>query len=171
VEIFDVPTLRRRTSLSEDETVWDVAQFTPDGRFLVGGSNKGWVRLWSTTTWSPASRVLAGHAGAVIAQSMSTDGRTLATGSADGTIRLWDLRTQQPLGAPLPGLPGRGVAPLFTPDGSHLFAVYDAGRAYRWDVRPSSWARHACDVAGRPLTRAEWKDALPERPYAPACNG
>ncbi len=171
VEIFDVPTLRHRASLSEDETVWDVAQFTPDGRFLVGGSNKGWVRLWSTTTWSPASRVLAGHAGAVIAQSMSTDGRTLATGSADGTIRLWDLHTQQSLGAPLPGLPGRGVAPLFTPDGSHLFAVYDAGRAYRWDVRPSSWERHACDVAGRPLTRAEWKDALPEHNYAPACNG
>jgi DNA-binding SARP family transcriptional activator/WD40 repeat protein len=171
VEILDVATRRRRASLSEDETVWDVAQFTPDGRFLVGGSYKGWVRLWSTKTWKPATRVLAGHAGAVIAQSMSIDGRTLATGSADGTLRLWDLRTQQPLGAPLPGLPGRGVAPLFTPDGAYLFAIYDAGRAYRWDVRPSSWARHACDVAGRPLTRAEWKDALPERPYTPACNG
>ena len=26
------------------------------------------------------------------------------------------------------------------------------GQAYRWDVRPSSWARQACTVAGRPLT-------------------
>ena len=26
--------------------------FTPDGRFLAGGSPDGWVRLWSTATWS-----------------------------------------------------------------------------------------------------------------------
>ena len=43
------------------------------------------------------------------------------------------------------------------------------GRAYRWDVRPSSWARHACAVAGRTLTRSEWQDVLPGRDYAPAC--
>ena len=38
VEILDVATLRRRASLSETETVWDLARFTPDGRFIVGGS-------------------------------------------------------------------------------------------------------------------------------------
>jgi hypothetical protein len=63
------------------------------------------------------------------------------------------------------------VAPLFTPDGAFLFAISDAGRAYRWDVRPSAWARRACAVAGRTLTRAEWSDVLPDREYAPACSG
>jgi WD40 repeat protein/DNA-binding SARP family transcriptional activator len=169
VRIVDVATRRQRASLFGDEAIWDVARFTPDGRFLVGGSWKGWVRLWSTDTWKPASRPLTGHAGAILGQSMSPDGRTLATGSADGTIRLWDLRTEQPLGAALPGLPNRGVIPQFSPDGAHLFAVYDTGRAYRWDVRPSSWARHACAVAGRRLTRSEWEDALPDRAYDPAC--
>ena len=169
VRIVDVATHRQRASLFGDEAIWDVARFTPDGRFLVGGSWKGWVRLWSTDTWKPASRPLTGHAGAILGQSMSPDGRTLATGSADGTIRLWDLRTEQPLGAALPGLPNRGVIPQFSPDGAHLFAVYDTGRAYRWDVRPSSWARQACAVAGRQLTRSEWEDALPDRAYDPAC--
>ena len=61
------------------------------------------------------------------------------------------------------------VSPQFTPDGAHLFALTNAGRAYRWDVRPASWARHACAVAGRRLTRSEWRDALPERDYNPAC--
>jgi hypothetical protein len=70
----------------------------------------------------------------------------------------------------LPGLRNRQVVPQFTPDGAHLLAITDAGRAYRWDVRPSSWARHACEVAGRPLTRAEWDDVLPRRDYAPACR-
>ena len=67
-------------------------------------------------------------------------------------------------------MPNRAVAPQFTPDGAYLFAITDAGRAYRWDVRPSSWARHACAVAGRTLTRSEWNDALPGRDYAPACG-
>jgi WD40 repeat protein len=170
VEIVDAATGRRRTSLPGAGTVTDLARFTPDGRFIVAGSWKGWARLWSTETWRPASRRFTGHAGRVEWQSTSPDGRTLATGGPDGTIRLWDLRTQRPLGAPLPALPNHYAIPQFTPDGNYLFAITDAGRAYRWDVRPSSWARHACDVAGRTLTRTEWKDALPERDYAPACT-
>jgi WD40 repeat protein/DNA-binding SARP family transcriptional activator len=170
VEIVDAATRQRRTSLPGTGTVTDLARFTPDGRFIVAGSWKGWARLWSTKTWKPASRMFTGHAGRVEWQSTSPDGRTLATGGPDGTIRLWDLRTQQPLGAPLPGLPNHYLFPQFTPDGTHLFAITDAGRAYRWDMRPTSWARHACTVAGRPLTRTEWKAALPERDYAPACS-
>jgi WD40 repeat protein len=169
VEIVDATALRHRAWLPQAETVL-VVRFTPDGRFLVGGSYKGWARLWSTKTWRPAGRLLAGHSGEVLGLSTSPDGRTLATGSADGTIRLYDLRTQQPLGAPLPAVPNTPVAPEFTPDGAYLFAITDAGRAYRWDVRPSSWARHACAVAGRTLTPAEWKTALPGRDYAAACT-
>jgi WD40 repeat protein len=101
----------------------------------------------------------------------SPDGDTLATGSTDGTVRLFDLRTQQPLGAPLPGVPDQAIAPQFTPDGDHLLTITNAGLAYRWDVRPSAWARHACAVAGRALTRQEWDAALPGRDYDPACAG
>jgi WD40 repeat protein len=169
VEIIDVTTLRRRAWLTQSQTVVTV-RFTPDGRFIVGGSYKGWARLWSTKNWQPATHVLAGHAGAVFGLSTSPDGRTLAIGSADGTIRLYDLTTQQPLGAPLPAVPNRAVIPQFTPDGAYLFAITDAGRAYRWDVRPSSWENRACAVAGRTLTPTEWKAALPGRHYAPACT-
>jgi len=144
----------------------------------VGGSYKGWARLWSVEEpgpnnlaeeWRPATRRFTGHAGRVDWESVSPDGRTLATGSPDGTVRLWDLPTQHALGAALPGLPNRSVVPQFTPDGDYLFAIYNSGLVYRWDVRPASWARHACAVAGRRLSRAEWEDALPERDYDPAC--
>ena len=48
VEILDVPTLRHRTTLPGSESVWDYMRFTPDGRFSIGASWKGWVQLWST---------------------------------------------------------------------------------------------------------------------------
>ncbi|HEY6888827.1 MAG TPA: WD40 repeat domain-containing protein, partial [Solirubrobacter sp.] len=170
VEIIDTATHRHVASLPGTATVTDLARFTPDGRFVVGGSWKGWARLWSTKTWKPASRPFTGQAGRVEWESTSPDSHTLAVGGPEGTIRLWDLRTQQPLGAPLPALPNHYALPQFSPDGNSLFAITDAGRAYRWDMRPAAWAQHACDVAGRTLTRAEWEAVLPGRPYAPACT-
>jgi WD40 repeat protein len=170
VQIFDAATHRRVAALSQDESTWSLARFTPDGRYIVGGSFEGWVRLWSMKTWKPATRILRGHAGEVLWESMSPDGRTLATGGFDGTVRLWDLPTQREVGAPMPGLPGRLTVPQFTPNGRSLLAITDAGRAYLWDVRQSSWLRHACAVAGRVLTRAEWQDVLPGRAYTPACR-
>ena len=126
--------------------------------------------LWSTATWKPVTRMLVG-VGNIHALAISPNGRTLATGSEDRTVRLWDIQTQQAIGTPLPG-PGRGVgtvAPYFTPDGEALIASYDTGRAYRWDIRTDTLKRHACQVAGRHLTRAEWTEFLPSRDYAPAC--
>jgi WD40 repeat protein len=169
VQIFDVATQRRVAVLSQDESIWEFARFTPDGRYIVGGSVNGWVRLWSTKTWKPATRILGGHGAEVDWESISPDGRTLATSGFDGAVRLFDLPTQREVGTPLTGLPGRLTVPQFTPDGRSLLALTDAGRAYLWDIRPSAWMRQACDVAGRTLTRAEWQDALPGRPYAPAC--
>ena len=110
VEIIDAATMRRRATLPGSETVRGLARFTPDGRYIVGGSVKGWARLWSAKTYKPASPPLTGHTADVIAASTSPDGRILATGSVDGTVRLYDLRTYQAIGAPLPGRaqpPGR----------------------------------------------------------------
>ncbi len=170
VEIVDAATHRRRTSLPGAGTVTDLARFTPDGRFIVAGSWKGWARLWSTKTWRPASRMFAGHAGRVEWQSdkpRRPHARHRRPRRHDPPLGPAHAAA---VGAPLPGLPNHYLIPQFTPDGAYLFAITDVGRAYRWDVRPSSWARHACEVAGRTLTRTEWKDALPERDYAPACS-
>jgi len=61
------------------------------------------------------------------------------------------------------------VIPFFTPDGTRLVAASDTGRAYLWDLQPGSLVDMACRVAGRRLTRAEWKQFLPGRDYSPAC--
>jgi WD40 repeat protein len=144
-------------------------RFSPDGKLLVMGYRRGLSQVWSTTTWKPVTRPLAADAGAIVQAAISPDGRTLATGSQEGTVRTWDIETEQAVGAALPGLPAIPVIPYFTADGKHLIASYETGRAYHWDIRPESLARHACQVAGRRLTRAEWAQFLPGRPYDPSC--
>jgi DNA-binding SARP family transcriptional activator/WD40 repeat protein len=167
VEIVDVATLRRRLWLPNGPPRPSTARFSPDGRFLVAGGVEGWVGVWSTETWRLESGRI--RVGPVDFLAVSPDSRTVAVGGIDLGTSLIDMSSYRALGTPLPGVSNRLAAPLFTPDGEHLFVITDAGRAFRWDVRVSSWARRACDVAGRRLTRAEWSEEMPGREYAPAC--
>ena len=168
LEIWDTRS-RRRVRRMADRDSGSVARFSRDGELLAVGSLRGTARVWSTDTWEPVTRVLTGHTGWISNSSFSPDGRTLATGSEDGTVRLWDIASEQPIGAPLPGIPQLASEPYFTPDGSRLIVSFDRGQAHLWDIRTESLVRHACEVAGRTLTRAEWDEALPGRNYDPAC--
>jgi hypothetical protein len=44
------------------------------------------------------------------------------------------------------------------------------GQGAVWDVDPASWARRACALANRTLTREAWHEFLAGRPYEPACQ-
>ena len=168
VEAWDVHT-RRRLRRLHFARLPAFARFSPNGRRFAVGNRYGETRVYDTATFKPVTRILSGHAGAIVEATITRDGQTLATGSETGAVQLWDIPTGQSLGAPLPGVPSHAVTPAFTPDGGHLVAVYDTGGAYLWDIRPASLAKQACDVAGRRLTRAEWEAFLPGRGYDPAC--
>jgi DNA-binding SARP family transcriptional activator/WD40 repeat protein len=144
------------------------SQFSRDGRLLFYGDDAGRVWTFDTRTWKPRGPPLAGHSSPGMF-ALSPDDRTLATTSSDGTTQLWDTPSGRPIGDALPGVADHPVSAAFVEGGTHLVTLYDNGRGYLWDVRPQSWARRACEVAGRTLTRAEWQTALPERDYAPAC--
>jgi WD40 repeat protein len=98
----------------------------------------------------------------------SPDGRMLATSSSDGTVILWDVESRRAVGT-LPAPPD-GLAARFTPDGRRLFTLGDSGSMTRWEVSPDAWSRRACRVAGRDLTRAEWKELVPDQDYRPVCS-
>jgi WD40 repeat protein len=169
IDVFDVRSRRRVARVRVDDSIPMFSRFSRDGRFLLGGSRDGRVRVFSARDWRPLGPAFDAHAGFVSSVDASPDGRTLVTTGTDGQVRLWDLASRRPIGSALPGPENVNAVAQFAPDGRHVFAVFGNGRGYRWDVRPESWARQACEVAGRRLSRDEWEDALPGRDYAPAC--
>ena len=58
-----------------------------------------------------------------------------------------------------------------SPDGRRLLITSSDGTRAVWEIDPESWARRACELANRTLTRDEWERFLPGRRYAPACAG
>jgi WD40 repeat protein len=145
-----------------------LARFTPDGRSMVYGDRHGRVWIYDTHTWRPRAAPLFVSSPLLTAE-ISPDGHQLATTSADGEARLWDLASGRVIGGVVPDVSGALTGAAFIDDGRRMVVLHDSG-GYAWDLSPAAWARHACSIAGRTLTRAEWKSALPGRRYAPACR-
>jgi WD40 repeat protein len=144
-----------------------IGRFSADGRSLIYGARDGRVWTLDTHSWKPRGRPIEAHA-SILSADLSPDGRLLATTSTDGAGRLWDVASRRPIGTALSGGADDPIGAAFIRGGSHL-AVIHPRDGVAWDVRQHSWVRHACAVAGRPFSRSEWDDALPQREYAPAC--
>jgi DNA-binding SARP family transcriptional activator/outer membrane protein assembly factor BamB len=107
---------------------------------------------------------------------VSRDGRTLAVYALDDTVSVYDLLGGRRLGDPIRvagawTYPGQGaVSGVIRADGSELAVNVPTGIAL-WDLRPSSHADAACKMAGRDLTRDEWKTYLSAiGPYRSTCG-
>jgi serine/threonine protein kinase/DNA-binding SARP family transcriptional activator/WD40 repeat protein len=71
-------------------------RFTPDGRYLVGGSAANHVVIVDTETWKPTAS-LVGHHGVIKDLEVSPDGTKIASADFSGIVRIWDLRSGKPL--------------------------------------------------------------------------
>src|SRR5439155_6882129 len=81
------------------------AAFSPDGKWVVTGSEDGTARVWDTATGKLVAEPLR-HEAAVWAVDFSRDGRTVLTGTLarwprPAEARLWNAATGKPLGPPL----------------------------------------------------------------------
>jgi len=168
--IRDARTGRLVKRLETDEFSRSVA-FSPDGELLFVGQYDGRGQLVSTENWKPVGRPLEGHRARITTAEFARDGRTLVTAAADGTVALWDVASREPLGPPLELTAGTYISAVLGPDGSRVFAVDPRGNGISLVLSRDAWKRHACFVAGRELTAAEWEDALPRRPYQAVCSG
>jgi DNA-binding SARP family transcriptional activator/WD40 repeat protein len=178
--LFAVPSGRLLHLLRADTGGLGLAQaaYSPDSRTIatvVIDLGPGRVLFWDTTTGRVRATLLLPYTGFGVAY--VDGGRWLATGAVDlasrGAARLdlWNTTTLLSVGAPMLA---RGDAAILAADRSGGFrlasgSTSDLGRPIVWDLDPSHWEAMACRLAGRNLTRAEWRQYVPGRPYAATC--
>ena len=173
-EVWDVATHTSIASIDgtpqplDNLSVNDLSvALSPDGRTLAVGGFGNVVRLWDVRSRKLIRELDQGGNGAFTLE-FSPDGRTLAISGFEPVASLWDVATGTQIGPQLTAGDRRTMIDL-SPDGRRLLETHGNGQGAVWDVDPASWARRACTLANRTLTREEWNEFVPGRPYKPAC--
>ncbi len=150
----------RTVSVTDDEaTAPNALTFTTDATRLAGALNEpgfadtGTVVVWDVRSGGEVARISTG-AHPLSEVRFSVDGMSLFTASVEGD-RKWDLSGSRAVIRTTDGTPT-----AFRTEGSVL-AV--------WDSPDALWSSAACDLAGRSLTRAEWRALVGSVDYEPAC--
>lgn len=121
--------------------------FTPDGNYIVSGSNDGIARVWEAKT-GILRYTLKGHTNEVSDVAVSPDGTIIATGSLDRTAIFWNANTGEEVYAFKPE-PITRITPnnkkivsdivihsiAFSPDGKWFAAATRPNVIHIWDVQ------------------------------------
>jgi WD40 repeat protein/DNA-binding SARP family transcriptional activator len=144
-----------------------VGALSPDGSLMAAPDANHNVRLLDLETleWIGAdSHTLVGED-----LSYAPDGRQFASLQPE-RIRLWDGRTgEYQASLPVPSLTAH-LTISYLPDSTGLLVAATDGRTWTVDTRTDKWVERACKIAGRNLTRAEWKQFFPKVPYEVTCS-
>jgi WD40 repeat protein len=183
--LFDTRTGRRRGVIALDRGTMPAAAFSPDGRTIAvvnatyrGDASTG-VEFYNVATGkrraflslpniAPSFGSIAYIRGGAAFVTESVDKIDSADDPGAGSLQIWDTATLRPIGEPL-AMPGIPTPTSSSPDGKRIVTGTTGNFAVVWDVNVASWRRTACETAGRKLTRVEWDQYLPGRPYDPFC--
>jgi WD40 repeat protein len=151
------------------------ATFTPDGKTLLVGDGGGFVHFWNAETGKRVEEPILVNLGEVNSLDVDATGSTLVVGGTDGATWLFDLATRTQIGTPLGADASTSTAAIFagTDDATPLSLAYPnqgPPTLTRWNLHAGFLAARACAVARRNLTRLEWEQILPNRPYAKVCQ-
>jgi DNA-binding SARP family transcriptional activator/tRNA A-37 threonylcarbamoyl transferase component Bud32/energy-coupling factor transporter ATP-binding protein EcfA2 len=143
-----------------------------DQLFLA--SPTGELTQYDLATLEPV-RTLGGSRGHIQKVDGTADGSLIAVKGGDRFVTLHDVETGLTLGGPIV-IPDSDVnaspSMSLSTDGTAL--VYGGGRtsgAKVWDLRPERWHDAACGIAGRNLTRDEWRSHIGDlAPYRATCT-
>ncbi|HMV57135.1 MAG TPA: WD40 repeat domain-containing protein [Nitrospira sp.] len=158
LKIWDVQTCKLLKILlvkeSEDPRLSDgigitSLTFSPDGRWLAGGSRDRVIRIWKVAPLPSIQETykVSGHQGAVRSLAYSQDGRYLAS-VGGGTIRTWKIDGQVTEMAVFPTDNLHDFAVLLSRDGQTLFSGGHENVVRVWDLKTGTITR-SLNVPGR----------------------
>jgi WD40 repeat protein len=160
VKVFDLESGRLVAELDDLDRFQRVEwvpnlSFSPDGRWLVGTSDRGHALVWDTSTWQAVEKPLSTREGEAMFAAYSPDGRYLLTADGIGLLTLRDPESYEPVGDPLVGHRGALVSQgaFFSRDGRRLLTNGPDGTRL-WDVE----------------SRAEIGDTFPADPRDPGAG-
>jgi WD40 repeat protein len=142
VQVWEMATMKRLTTLQGHLYRINGMAWSPDGRLLASVSDDGTLRLWNTTTWK-SHAILQGHAaGVLLSVAWSPDSRRLVAGNRDGTVQVWDAHTFQSLGLwarpSTVGASGNRLAVwgvAWSPNGQRIASNRYDVHVFLWDAR------------------------------------
>ena len=141
----------------------------PTGRYIAVGAASGRLLILDAKDGHALAPALQADDGPVLNVSVSPDGRYISTAGQPPRLAVWDTRTFRQVAVPLPvDVSAVEARARFAPDGRLFVTSGSVLRAFTID--PAQWLARACREAGRTLTRDEFAEVLPGRPYTPACS-
>ena len=149
----------------------NVVDFSPDGTRIAAGDIDGRLHVIDVGSGQRLGEPARLHTGGVL-DARWLDDATVATTGSDGRVVLYDVRRGLVRGQPIPFTRDGGEDGGYLVTASHdelvVAGARTAGRSFPLSV--SSWMAHACQVAGRDLTAAEWASYVPSRPQRAAAR-
>src|SRR5947209_3931074 len=128
------------------------ANYSPEGRRVVGAGGDGTGRVWDLDRRARA-QVLTGHRGRVTAAAFSPDGRRVLSAGQDGTVRVWDLE-HPGASRVLTGHRGGVEGAAYSPDGGRVVSAGDDGTVRVWNLEHPAANRVLTGARGRVLAAA-----------------
>ncbi|KAJ1472814.1 WD40-repeat-containing domain protein, partial [Baffinella frigidus] len=111
-------------------------KFSPDGKWIVSGSEDMLVKIWDVETGAEVSRfvrTLTGHSDKIQTVAISPDGKWVGSGSTDSLVKIWNAETGPEL-CTLTGHSGWVWSTSFSPDGKRIVTGSEDKLVKIWNV-------------------------------------
>jgi WD40 repeat protein len=169
--LWNLAGFERVDLLPRQRIMFDKLRFSPDGKVFVAAASKRGLFFWNVASRKSLGSPLSAHSESIAALAFSSDGDMLVSASDKGVATLWDVTRRSEIGSLVVGHSQGIRAAAFDNDAKIMVSSSLWGsKLIALDLDPASWARYACQVANRILTRNEWEQFVgAELAYAPAC--